>query len=1204
MNIGKRILLLTLAVFNFILLNAQGTVPTNSVWRDQVTTTAPISDTNSNIDNSQYEIPTLTPEIVKKNAGTTKIAGNLEATQASGRSRYKFSGGNGTDEANAFLISTPQDLIDLSNAVNSSAQYRLQGNNTNRNYSEAYYKMTNDINFGERVAGPFVICQETLNGTFTGRIHTAQYILKAEGPDGGPYTCPGAVDDQNNATITVANKTSTTTKTRNEGAFNVYSYTFTYKYYDAETLPLSALMAPIGRFVAYNNGENTYNNLVIPFKGKFDGAGYTISNMEIVASSDAAGLFGYLNNTAANPAIVQNLNMNNCNISNMGNTNAGAICGVLGHAMIINCSVTNSTVCGSNAGGIAGKPSTGNSFLWWGSNGKSDGSVNDSYSGNNEIIGVNVGGVIGRTPDGTDSLVNNSVSNNGLHGDNVGVITPGVDDDGGGDGYYGNGNYDLSDANGLSFTDYVKTILEGKIPDFCYINSGRYFDPSVEKDRKTLESLSRQLNGTDPVTLNLVLPNITKLEDLSSALNSGEKDRICEKMYEQHIMLGRVSTPCALWAAYVFENNQNVYRRNGDGDFVHSTGAFNIANEYYYHITGDQDVYYKYYLEAVGGGGIKVLFTDKKYGEAITSADTFAYLYPGWNCYPDDLKNTYKNDITPENLTNITGLGDLSRYYKLTAAGTKANPIVVEQEVGANVSGGLYDKGGQLEGKIVQLKRTLPLQQWSLIGLAKIEEMGDGWNGKPMDQKLNFLSNTKENNDFAAVEYDYETNNWSEDYLKFDDDLKYGKGIFIWPYNTAHPLAQDGLWDFTTTTMNMPVLYQTGVVKAYTDSTALNAAIATYISGLSNTGDPNTSGDEAPISRWFALANPFLAEIDPEVLISHLNGPSTIPGRVGNLQGECLYKYKVGALGNAQWARVITVPRAFAGDGFLAGIAIEDGTQLQGTISTQDLYGYDYVPLVSSPIETSKKKSSVSALRRKTQSLSNSMMTFLCYDMENVGLCKNMTAKYSPDSRNHFDRSDAYALLASSEKYCVEPFFVVNGVNIWHNGFNRLPYDAPIGFNANKNCEVMFSVVGVSDSLDVYLMNARTDEVLGKLSIDTVINGSDSSISRDIVTLNLEQGYNLGKYKIRFCRKGSNVGITDVVQMPEADVTIWNNNREVTINGDNLKYVEVCNTLGQKVYTRELAGDTYKFDLKAISGAYIIRVKTDEGIKTQKIVIK
>ena len=54
------------------------------------------------------------------------------------------------------------------------------------------------------------------------------------------------------------------------------------------------------------------------------------------------------------------------------------------------------------------------------------------------------------------------------------------------------------------------------------------------------------------------------------------------------------------------------------------------------------------------------------------------------------------------------------------------------------------------------------------------------------------------------------------------------------------------------------------------------------------------------------------------------------------------------------------------------------------------------------------------------------------------------------------------------------------------------------------------------------------------------------------------------------------MGITDVVQMPEADVTIWNNNREVTINGDNLKYVEVCNTLGQKVYTRELSGDTYK----------------------------
>ena len=1198
MKIEKRILLLTLAVFNIILLNAQGTVPTNSVWRDQVTTTAPISDTNSNIDNSQYEMRSISDDSIVRATTSKAVTGT-----------YNFSGGSGT-EADPFLISTPEDMVAFSDAINRKLQY-----NGSKYYYDAFYRMTNDINMGERVSGPFLICDETVNNMLVGNVHEAQLIQQATGTGNGPFTSNVVPDDTKGPTVTVNNKTETKTNTWSARAqfgsiisLN-FTHTFNYKYYDAATLPLSAVTPPVGKFVSfyYQREDRVIESLTTSFRGTFDGGGYTISNFEVVATSDAAGLFGFLSNKKENPAIVKNLNMDNCNITSIANKNAGAIVGVLGYGKIINCSVTNSTICGQNAGGIAGSSSDG--FKLWISNttdGKSDGYVEGCYSANNEIIGGDVGGIIGSTVDSTDHLKDNTVSHNGLNGTNTGTIVGGDGHTPGDDGHFGDGNKDLADENGLSFVDYVKTMLEGKVPDFCYINFGIAFDPSIEKDATALENLRKQLDGTLPITQNLVLPDIAKLDELSSALSSGEKDQICEKMYEQHIELGNSYSDCAVHSLECMVSS-NLYKRESDGTYSKVVGVRNGSEPYYYHVTGDKDVYYIMYTEYIDGGLEKALYTQKKYGESVTEADGFLYLYRGWDCYPDELKNIYRSEIDAEDIANVTGLGNLSRYYKLTAPGTPSNPIILLQEIGTNTSGGIFDKGGQLSGKIVEFRRTFPLEKWALLGIVKIEDMGNGWNNQPMDGKVNFLSNTEENNDFAAVEFDYTINNWRSAkaserpdtlYMHSTDNLAYGQGIFVWPYNTTHPLAQGGIWDFTTTTINSPILYQTGVVKAYSDSIALNAELSEYISGLVNTGAGNTSGVEVINSKWFALANPFLAEMDPVLAIDHLKG-------TGELQGDCLYKYKIDGFGNGQWARVITVPRAFAGDGFLAAIAEESGNSLQGTLSTRDLYGWDYVPLVSTPILDDKKMTNNPIKRQMpTHVVDRNIMTFSCYDKVNMGVCNNMTAKYTPEARNHFDRTDAYALLASSEKYSVEPFFVVNGENIWHNGFNRLPYDAPIGFNANVNGEVTLCMVGEPDSIDVYLMEAQTDVVIAKMNSDVVYVNGDTISKRGFPVLNLEQGYNLGKYKIRFCRKGSNVGITDVVQMPEADVTIWNNNREVTINGDNLKYVEVCNTLGQKVYTRELAGDTYKFDLKAISGAYIIRVKTDEGIKTQKIVIK
>lgn len=1234
----KKTILSLIFGLTVFLSNAQDS-PNYSVWRDHITA--------DNVDTTKHGIST---QETKDNSSQAKA--------------YVFTShfeGEGT-EGSPFLISTPEDLMAFSNAVNSKAKY---GTGVNDYYYNAHFKMTADIDMGQRVSGPFVKCSETMSAsrtaaTFTPNpIHNSEHILQSmtEGPS---YIVNCVVDDDKgelienngvsyenackvNGTTPTTHNSSETTNWSDENLLGYQNATiskkFVYEYFEdgGSSLPLSALFNPIGTYskfkvrvnfiINFDMKEGSFNKINAPFAGTFDGDNHTISNLEIITASNVAGLFGHLSGPDENHmAYVKNLNMTNCRITSDGNQYAGAIAGIIGYAHIINCSVTNSEIRGVNAGGIAGGATDGVKSIIGGnttSDDVSDGIIQSSFSGNNVIEGSEKsGGIIGDGYiKGNDkTLIDNSVSNNQLP-DNGGAIMPGLGQNDHND-HYGEGNRVLNPEDGLSFKDFVKTLLEGKIPDFCYINKGVSFDKTNSRDKAVLEHLANQLSGAVSVDQNLVLPNTEDLDDMTlyfsgfDGLTEAEKiDKVCSKMYEQHIEYGDDNTAVedkTIPAQRCF-NSDGVYTTD-DGITYTKVGPGTRTlpkTDYYYHVTGDVDAYYRFNEKTEGGSNI-ILITNKQYGQTPISGEGYKYMYLGWEAYTDTKKQTYRDEIGNIGLDKVSGIAEYSNYYKLTADGTKENPIVIDQVIG---NGGIYDKGGQLDGKIVKLQKGLPLENWALLGITAIEDMGNGWNGMPMDNRVNFLSNTAENNDFAAVEFDYNINNWKTGrgdgtsdtcYLYSRDTLIYGQGIFVWPYNTVHPLAGHGWWDFETETFSKPVFYQIGKVKAIDDN--FNNNLAEYISNLENTGDPNTSSIIS--AKWFSLANPFTAMLDTKAVIEQLRGSSAI-------QGNVVYKYFVDGYNNAQWVpltETTTNNYVYAGDGFMVGIT-ESQTQLGGVISEESLYGYDYVPLKSSPIEDVENLSSKSKIKKqKRADKSSSQMTFLCYDQTNIGLCSNLSALYTHEARNHFDSTDTYAMLSSAEKYAAEPFFIVNGEYIWHNGFNRLPYDAPIGFKANKACEVSFSLVNEHDSIDVFLMDARTDTIMSKLTVDTILiresnsiwSDFDTTYYRDVVHLSLEQGYNLGKYKIRFCKKTGSVGITDVVTrtQTEADVTIWNDNRKISIYGENLKYVEVCNTLGQKVYARELAGDNCKFNLKAISGAYIIRVKTDRGIKTQKIVIK
>lgn len=91
-------------------------------------------------------------------------------------------------------------------------------------------------------------------------------------------------------------------------------------------------------------------NSTTPFKGHFDGNGYTIYGLSIQNDVNGyAGLFGKVEGSK-----ISGLSVNNANISNQS-SNTGIICGELaGGGVISNCSVWGESVAGSSVGGICG----------------------------------------------------------------------------------------------------------------------------------------------------------------------------------------------------------------------------------------------------------------------------------------------------------------------------------------------------------------------------------------------------------------------------------------------------------------------------------------------------------------------------------------------------------------------------------------------------------------------------------------------------------------------------------------------------------------------------------------------------------------------------------------------------------------------------------------------------------------------------------
>ena len=203
-------------------------------------------------------------------------------------------------------------------------------------------------------------------------------------------------------------------------------------------------------------------------------------------------------------------------------------------------------------------------------------------------------------------------------------------------------------------------------------------------------------------------------------------------------------------------------------------------------------------------------------------------------------------------------------------------------------------------------------------------------------------------------------------------------------------------------------------------------------------------------------------------------------------------------------------------------------------------------------------------------------------------IAKKMYAHIDEVSSNGFGRMDA-SVLCSSKEDAVNPYMQVEGHNLLDNYFSSLPATFDVNFNAYKSNAIDFALTQGMEDVEVTLID------IANANAETVLNVNEP------VSIDVTAGQNEGRYQLRFSKK--NVGI-NAVASEDNSIQIWNNNREVTINGKDLKRVEIFNTLGQMVYSSNLAGNSTTFDSKLNAGAYIIKATDSKSIKSEKIIIR
>lgn len=441
----------------------------------------------------------------------------------------------------------------------------------------------------------------------------------------------------------------------------------------------------------------------------------------------------------------------------------------------------------------------------------------------------------------------------------------------------------------------------------------------------------------------------------------------------------------------------------------------------------------------------------------------------------------------------------------------------------------------KLSGKTVNVEKDLTVDEFSLIG-----NIGGATNYDFIASNIG--NNSGRAHSMVALPFCYEGNSWGVDVdgngaiNGTNTPVSYGESFFVYPTTNQYSTNGTTIEGDIYTTLRQSI-------------SSSNLKLSDFTVSLTNN---NTT-------KWFALSNPFIGK---------LNLSKFYTSNSSALQSTYAYvwdntKHDWVALDGINTTNKYALYPA-------TGILIEGkGTSANATAT----FNFNVADIVTT--ETITKTKTAQANRVEFTATSN--------DVE-----MKMYAHIDENSDNGYGRMDASVLFSNKED-AVNPYFALEGRNIFDNYFSELPATFDVNFNAYKSNTIDFALTSSMEGVEVTLIDLANENA------ETVLNVNEP------VTINVTAGQNEGRYQLRFSKK--NVGI-NAVASEDNSIQIWNNNSEVTINGKDLKRVEIFNTLGQRVYSSSLVGESTTFDSNLNAGAYIVKVYTANSSKSEKIIIR
>ena len=304
---------------------------------------------------------------------------------------------------------------------------------------------------------------------------------------------------------------------------------------------------------------------------------------------------------------------------------------------------------------------------------------------------------------------------------------------------------------------------------------------------------------------------------------------------------------------------------------------------------------------------------------------------------------------------------------------------------------------------------------------------------------------------------------------------------------------------------------------------------------------------------WVALANPYPAVMDARRLMNEIG--------TQNIQGQGIY---VRGAKSYDWTLVTNEEnnkQINAAQGFF--VKFSDETTKDRTIKLSKTMLVDYPT-------TEENTSKVAA---------SGAGEFLRVSVASEGYRVPVMYRQNDAASAEYDIFDADKLFGSGT--VAEPYFALGERMLCKQEADSTHFVADLNIRSEQSRSVEIIAEYIPEGYTLSLIDDNNETEMNQ---------------DDVYTADIARGDNEGRFKLVINK--NNVSIEDVANVEE--IKFYNNNRQITISGGNIKLVQVYNTLGQKVY--ETKQRTFTLD-EVASGTYIVNVQTDETSFSNKIVV-